>query len=155
MQLLYEKINIMKGTGLPCWLSGQEFACQCRSHRRLKFYFWVWKILWRRKWKATPGFMPGKSHGQRSLVGYSPWVAKSQTQLSDWAHTLMKGTNMMEVHRLWVHIILPAIWLSLYLAFQIEFLHRRVVLKILYWYTSIWASQVVLVVKNLPAKAGY
>ena len=33
---------------------------------------WVGKILWRRKWQPTPGLLPGKSHGWRSLVGYSP-----------------------------------------------------------------------------------
>ena len=33
---------------------------------------WVKKMLWRRKWQPTPVFLPGKSHGQRSLVGYSP-----------------------------------------------------------------------------------
>ena len=33
--------------------------------------------------KSTPASLPGKSHGQRSLMGYSPWVAKSQTQLKD------------------------------------------------------------------------
>ena len=39
---------------------------------------------WRRKWQPTPGFLPGKSHGQRSLAGCSPQgVTKSQTQLSD------------------------------------------------------------------------
>ena len=32
----------------------------------------VGKIPWRRKWKPTPVFLPGKSHGQRSLVGYGP-----------------------------------------------------------------------------------
>ena len=32
-------------------------------------------------------FLPGKCHGQRSLAGYSPWAAKSQTQPSDWTHT--------------------------------------------------------------------
>ena len=32
----------------------------------------VGKIPWRRKWQPTPVFLPGKSHGQRSLVGYSP-----------------------------------------------------------------------------------
>ena len=30
------------------------------------------KIPWRRKWQPTPIFLPGKSHGLRSLVGYSP-----------------------------------------------------------------------------------
>ena len=33
-------------------------------------------ILWRRKWQSTPVLLPGKSHGQRSLVGYSPWGHK-------------------------------------------------------------------------------
>ena len=36
----------------------------------------VGKIPWRRKWQSTPGLLPGKSHGQRSLVGYSPWDRK-------------------------------------------------------------------------------
>ena len=31
-----------------------------------------WKISWRRKWQPTPVFLPGKSHGQRNLLGYSP-----------------------------------------------------------------------------------
>ena len=37
---------------------------------------WVWKILWRREWLPTPGSLPGESHGQRSLVAYSPWGRK-------------------------------------------------------------------------------
>ena len=37
---------------------------------------WVGKIPWRRKWQPTPVPLPGKSHGQRSLVGYSPWGRK-------------------------------------------------------------------------------
>ena len=37
---------------------------------------WVGKIPWRRKWQPTPVPLPGKSHGQRSLVGYSPWGHK-------------------------------------------------------------------------------
>ena len=32
---------------------------------------WVRKIPWRRKWPPTQGFLPGESHGQRSLGGYS------------------------------------------------------------------------------------
>ena len=31
---------------------------------------------WRRKWQPTPVFLPGESHGQGSLVGYSPWGHK-------------------------------------------------------------------------------
>ena len=37
---------------------------------------WVGKILWRRKCQPTPGLLPGKSHGWRSVVGYSPWGCK-------------------------------------------------------------------------------
>ena len=40
---------------------------------KTRFSPWVGKISWRRKWQPTPVFLPGKSHGQRSLVGYSPW----------------------------------------------------------------------------------
>ena len=37
---------------------------------------WVRNILWRREQKSTPVFLPGESHGQRSLLGYSPWGHK-------------------------------------------------------------------------------
>ena len=58
--------------GLPRWLSGKESTRQCRCG----FNPWVGKIPWRRKWQSTPVFLPGKSYGQRSLVGYSPWGHK-------------------------------------------------------------------------------
>ena len=44
---------------------------------------WFGNISWRKKWQPTPVFLPGKSHGWWSLVGYHPWVAKSWTRLSD------------------------------------------------------------------------
>ena len=40
--------------------------------KRLQFHPWVRKIPWRRARQPTPVFLPGESHGQRSLVGYSP-----------------------------------------------------------------------------------
>ena len=52
--------------------SGKEPACQCRRHKSLGFNPWVGKLPWKRAWKPTPVFLPGKSHGQRSLEGYSP-----------------------------------------------------------------------------------
>ena len=55
------------------WLGSKEPFCQCRRHR---FNSWVGKISWVRKWQPTPVFLPGKSHGQRSLVGNSPWGRK-------------------------------------------------------------------------------
>ena len=46
---------------------------QCR---RPGFDPWVGKIPWRREWLPTPVFLPGKSPGQMSLAGYSPWGHK-------------------------------------------------------------------------------
>ena len=40
---------------------------------RPRFSSWVGKIPWRRKWQPTPILLPGKFHGRKSLVGYSPW----------------------------------------------------------------------------------
>ena len=51
-------------------LSGKPLACLCRRHGS---HPWVGKIPWKWKWQPTPVFLPGKSHGQRSLAGYSPW----------------------------------------------------------------------------------
>ena len=48
----------------------------CLQCRRPGFDPWVGKIPWRRKWQPTPVFLPGESHGQRSLVVYSPRGSK-------------------------------------------------------------------------------
>ena len=63
--------------------SGKEPACRCRKCKRVRFDPWVRKIPWSRKWHPTLVFLPEKSHGQWSLAVYSPWVAKSQTRLSN------------------------------------------------------------------------
>ena len=46
------------------------------NEMKTKFDPLVGKIPWRRKWHPTPVLLPGKSHGRRSLVGYSPWGHK-------------------------------------------------------------------------------
>ena len=57
---------------------------QCR---RPGFNPWVGKIPWRRAWQSTPVFLPGKSHGQRTLVGYSPW-SHIESDITQWlTHT--------------------------------------------------------------------
>ena len=56
--------------------SGKEPACQCRRHKRHSFDSWVGKIPWRRTWQPTPLLLPWESHGQRSLMGYSPYSCK-------------------------------------------------------------------------------
>ena len=50
----------------------QRLHLKCRSHRRCRFHPWVGKIPWKRAWQPNPVLLPGKSHGRRSLEGYSP-----------------------------------------------------------------------------------
>ena len=59
---------------------------------RLSFDPWVGKIPWRRAWQLTPVFLPGKSHGQRSLASYSPYSCKESDKLkrlSTQAHVVL------------------------------------------------------------------
>ena len=51
------------------WLRWQSVCLQCG---RPRFSPWVRKIPWRRKRQPTPVFLPGKPHGRRSVIGYSP-----------------------------------------------------------------------------------
>ena len=91
LRSIFPEANILKSTppfwlppstsrGFPGGSDGKESTC---SAGRPSFDPWVRKILWRRAWQATPVFLPGESHGQRSLVGYSPWGHKNRTRLSD------------------------------------------------------------------------
>ena len=82
--------TVLQRVGLPRWHRGKASACQCRRFNRCAFDLWVRKIPWSRKWQCNPVFLPGKSHGQRSLVGYSPWGHKSQIHLSTPTHTLYR-----------------------------------------------------------------
>ena len=71
--------------GLPsCWLRWQRISLQCQ---RPEFNPWVRKIPWSRARQHTPVFLPGESHGQRSLVGYGPWGCKESDMTKQPAHT--------------------------------------------------------------------
>ena len=52
----------------------------------------IGKISWRRKWQPTPVLLPGKSHGQRSVVGYTPWGRK-ESDTTERHHSLTLFTN--------------------------------------------------------------
>ena len=56
--------------GFPGGSDSEESACNVGDLGSIR------KIPWRREWLPTPVFFPGESHGQRSLVGYSPWGLK-------------------------------------------------------------------------------
>ena len=73
----------------------KESACQCKRGR---FNLWVGKSLWRRKQQPTPLFLPGKSHGQRSLAACSPTGHKeSDTTDQVYKHTVLHTTVNKEL----------------------------------------------------------
>ena len=65
---LYKTVNLKSNLAV--------FKASCLQCGRPGFDPRVGKILWRRKWQPTPVLLPGKSHGRRSLVGYSPGGSK-------------------------------------------------------------------------------
>ena len=90
MCMVYVKNKIMHiqrvYLGLPWQLSSKAPP----AYRRHGFHPWVWRIPWRRAWQPTPAFLPGKSHGQRSLAGYSPWGHKESDTTEATSHTCMQ-----------------------------------------------------------------
>ena len=58
--------------GFPGGSDGKESACNAGDLSSIPGFY-----PWRREWQPTPVFLPGKSYGQRFLVGYSPWGRKS------------------------------------------------------------------------------
>ena len=65
--------------------------CQCRRRKRHRFNPWVRKIPWRRAQQPMPVFLPGESHGQRSLESYSPQGCKESDTTEAAQHTCMLG----------------------------------------------------------------
>ena len=76
--------------GLPGGSDGKESPCQ---GSRPGFDSWVGKIPWRRERQSTPVFLPGEFHGQRSLVGYSPWGLKESDVTKQLTLTSKKKTS--------------------------------------------------------------
>ena len=87
-------------TGLPRWLSDKQFIWQFRRHA---FDPWVEKIPWRRKWQPPPVFLPGESHGQKSLTGCSPW-----------GHKEVEMTEQLSTQWAWASIVTWANSLNLF-----------------------------------------
>ena len=88
---LFLKLEYSSFLCFPHSSVGKESACR---YRRPGFDPWVGKIPQRRKWQPTPVFLPGESHGQRSLAGYSPWGRKNRSGLSDKTTTLYTSMSM-------------------------------------------------------------
>ena len=88
-------------------LSSKESSCQFKRLRRHRFYPWVRKISWRKAWQPTPLFLPGESHGQRSLAGYSPQGHKELETLNEAEHVQVVQWSriplpMLETQEMWL-----------------------------------------------------
>ena len=68
----------------------QEFACQCSRCKRQRFCPCIRNIPCMRKWQPTPAFLLGKSHGQRNLAGYHPWICK-ESDTTEWLSKQLYG----------------------------------------------------------------
>ena len=77
----------------PGGSDSKESACNVG---RPEFDPWVGKIPWRRKWQPTLVFLPGKSHGQRNLVGYSPQGRKELDMTDFTFHFFFTFVSMEE-----------------------------------------------------------
>ena len=86
--MLFEVSNLEKG--FPGGSDCEDPACNSGNG----FSPWVEKNLWRREWQPIPLFLPGEFHGQRILVGYSPWGHK-ESDTTEWLTQakLRKGTH--------------------------------------------------------------
>ena len=76
--------------GFPGGSDGKASDCNAGD---LKFDPWVGKVPWRRKWQPTPVFLPGKSQGQRTLVGCSSWGRKESDTTSYFTFTFYRHLN--------------------------------------------------------------
>ena len=93
--------------GFPRGASGKEPTCQYRRLKGHEFNPWVGKIPWRRACQPTPVFLPGESHGQRSLAGYSPWGCKelNMTERLSTAKWDLQSSDWISDWRLWFQCI--------------------------------------------------
>ena len=64
----------------------------------MRFDLWVGKIPWSKKWKLAPVFLPGVSHGQRSLEGYNPW-GRRELDMTEHTHTHPQFSKKKKIAR--------------------------------------------------------
>ena len=86
----------MQRKGFSRGLAGKESTCKAGGAGR-QFHLLVRKIRWRRKWQPIPVFLPGKSHGQWSQVGYSPRGCRVRHDWSNWTCTHAEENNKASI----------------------------------------------------------
>ena len=103
-----------EGIGYPLQYSWASLVAQLVKNspqcRKPGFDPWVGKIPWRKERLPTPVFWPGEFHGQRSVVGYSPWVTESDTTERLHFHFMApnpKKQNSLEVRQKLIFYLQP------------------------------------------------
>ena len=103
-RLVHMPTSTLRDTGLPLLAVLEQQACLCiqlpekaslvaqrwricLQCRRPGFNPWIKKIPWRTAWQPTTMFLPGESHGQRSLAGCSPRLGKDLDMTERLTHT--------------------------------------------------------------------
>ena len=74
-----------------------------KMQKKHRFDPWVGKIPWRRKWQPNPIFLPGESHGLRSLAGYSPQRRKESDTTERLHFHFHFGSKIYVLNALWNH----------------------------------------------------
>ena len=93
-----------EGIGYPIQYSWAFLMAQTGFNPLVrKILFWVGKASWRRAWQPTPVFLPGESHGQRSLAGYSTWGHKESdtTKHIIFPFNILYGPTVTSAHEYW------------------------------------------------------
>ena len=110
--LNWTELNPLQNCGLQnsmdCIVMGLQRVGQDWETFTFTFGFnpWVGKIPWRRKWQPTPVFLPGKSHGWRSLAGYSPWGRKELDMTERITPALVNTCISLEWNlKAWSHLL--------------------------------------------------
>ena len=77
---------LLQSLGLPRWYSGENILLPMQKTQGTRVWSLGQEDPRRRKWQSAPVLLPGKSHGQKSLVAYSQWDHK-ELDMTEWTHT--------------------------------------------------------------------
>ena len=108
--------------GLPWWLRWERISLLCLSPR---FDTWVRKFPWRREWLPIQVFLPEEFHGQRSLVGYSPWGHKKPDMTERLTLSWHISTHRATYSPIWKVIWTTENWHYMGIYYNLVFLKHR------------------------------
>ena len=81
-----------------------------RHRQEMQIWYLGKENLWRRKWQPMPVFLPGKSHGQRSLMGYCPWDLE-ESDMTETTEHILTGYTVNTVYLQYLHMLLSySLW---------------------------------------------